>query len=529
MAASEFDLIAAINERLPAPGPRVRVPSGDDAAVVEPRAASAVTVDAIVDGVHFRLEDFGAAAVGRKALAAGLSDLAAMGAAQGEAYVVVGAPRDLPDDQLLGIADGPRRGGRARGGFDRGRRSGRLSRARRLGDRDWLRARRVTLRHPRGRQAARRRRGDRGAGRRCGRSRPAGGAGSGAARPGERPRAAPGPPARPGSRLQEGRPWPQRGRRAMIDVSDGLGADASHLADSSECRLEIDLDRVPIAEGVAERRRRPKGGTRAGRLGRRGLRAARHPAAGSPRGSRERGRGGGLEADRDRLRRPRARASPCGSPAAARSSRAASTRGAGPSPARAEPAPGALGLAGSAGSPLAARSGRRLGLVLIALAACGPRSPPGARACISGVSPARAAPARGPRPRRSRRPAPATRQASSASVTPIWPSASIRTQVVPDAESGVEAPGEIRRPGRPAAPARAAPARRRPAGRGRPGRGQQPGLQADRDQQRRDTGSPAQIPSVATTRQRAAPPGRRVGDGRRRRRAQRTQEEGDAQ
>ena len=91
---------------MPAPGPRVRVPSGDDAAVVEPRAASAITVDAIVDGVHFVLDSFGPEAVGRKALAAALSDLAAMGAAQGEAYVVVGAPEELSDEDLLGIADG---------------------------------------------------------------------------------------------------------------------------------------------------------------------------------------------------------------------------------------------------------------------------------------------------------------------------------------------------------------------------------------------------------------------------------------
>ncbi|HEY7267101.1 MAG TPA: AIR synthase related protein, partial [Solirubrobacterales bacterium] len=106
MPSSEFDLIAAINERMPAPGPRVRVPSGDDAAVVEPRAASAVTVDAIVDGVHFVLDSYGHAAVGRKALAAALSDLAAMGAAQGEAYVVVATPDELSDDGLLGVADG---------------------------------------------------------------------------------------------------------------------------------------------------------------------------------------------------------------------------------------------------------------------------------------------------------------------------------------------------------------------------------------------------------------------------------------
>src|SRR5262245_50409411 len=106
MPASEFDLIAAIAEVLPTRAERVRVPSGDDAAVVETDAPSAVSVDAIVDGVHFTLEAFGARAVGRKALAAGLSDLAAMGAAGGEAYVVVGAPAEMPDEAMLELASG---------------------------------------------------------------------------------------------------------------------------------------------------------------------------------------------------------------------------------------------------------------------------------------------------------------------------------------------------------------------------------------------------------------------------------------
>ena len=37
---SEFDLIAALVERLPPPGEAVRVGSGDDAAVTEPRAGA---------------------------------------------------------------------------------------------------------------------------------------------------------------------------------------------------------------------------------------------------------------------------------------------------------------------------------------------------------------------------------------------------------------------------------------------------------------------------------------------------------
>jgi thiamine-monophosphate kinase len=248
--SSEFDLIAAINQRLPAPGPRVRVPSGDDAAIVEPRAASAITVDAIVDGVHFMLDSFGPEAVGRKALAASLSDLAAMGASQGEAYVVVAAPEELSDEDLLGIADGLAEvavreevtiagGDLVRSpvlvvsvtavGYEPG--GTRFVTRRGAKPRDLVAvtgelggaAAAVEL------MEAGERRGD----------------------PADRGEGLLERQLDPTPRLREGRALAKAGATAMIDISDGLGTDARHLASASDCRLEIDLGRVPVADGVA--------------------------------------------------------------------------------------------------------------------------------------------------------------------------------------------------------------------------------------------------------------------------------------
>lgn len=92
----EFGLIDRITSGL-AEDPRVPVGPGDDAAVVSfGPSPVAVTCDVLVEGRHFRRDWSTAVDVGRKAAAASLADIAAMGGTTTALVVGFAAPADLP-------------------------------------------------------------------------------------------------------------------------------------------------------------------------------------------------------------------------------------------------------------------------------------------------------------------------------------------------------------------------------------------------------------------------------------------------
>ena len=103
---AELELIAAIERRLRARGDRVLRGPGDDAAVVRGGGIAVTSIDTVADGVHFRLGTHSPADVGHKALGQALSDLAAMGARPGEAYVSLALPSGFGDAEALELVDG---------------------------------------------------------------------------------------------------------------------------------------------------------------------------------------------------------------------------------------------------------------------------------------------------------------------------------------------------------------------------------------------------------------------------------------
>jgi thiamine-monophosphate kinase len=94
---SERELVARIRQQL-APAPDwLLLGIGDDAAVVEParNRVEVLSVDAIVEGIHFDRAFVPPEAIGHRALAVNLSDLAAMGAAPRLALLSMALPAAL--------------------------------------------------------------------------------------------------------------------------------------------------------------------------------------------------------------------------------------------------------------------------------------------------------------------------------------------------------------------------------------------------------------------------------------------------
>jgi thiamine-monophosphate kinase len=102
----EFGLIDLVNRSFTS-APHVLLGPGDDAAVV--RAADGrvvISTDLLVEGRHFRLDWSSAHDIGRRAAAANLSDIAAMGAAPTALVVGLAAPADLDASWVVELSAG---------------------------------------------------------------------------------------------------------------------------------------------------------------------------------------------------------------------------------------------------------------------------------------------------------------------------------------------------------------------------------------------------------------------------------------
>jgi len=212
-----------------------------------PREELVFTTDALVEDVHFRWRTTDARSLGGKSLAVNLSDVSAMGAKPLGCLLTLGVPEIVPPERLRGFIDGL------------------LARARTShcplvgGDTvrapHWLISVAVVGAVASGRALTR-------AGARAGDrifvTGELGGAaaglalleGPGAQTPGERRLARrqlrPSPPVAAGPALVS-----SRLARAAIDVSDGLAQDLGHVARESGLAAHVEIERVPLARGLA--------------------------------------------------------------------------------------------------------------------------------------------------------------------------------------------------------------------------------------------------------------------------------------
>jgi thiamine-monophosphate kinase len=192
----------------------------NDAAQIE---GVVVTQDALVEGVHFRLDWITWRDLGFRAAAVNLSDLAASGATPDGLIVSVGAPASTLVADVVELYEGIAEAGVRVLGGDTTRADSLLLSVTAIGRSDRV-------------------------------------PGRGGARPGDKlvvtgPLGAAGAAfrrqsfVRPPLRLDEGRRLAAHAH-AMLDLSDGIARDAGHVAARSGCRLVIDLDKIPLAPGA---------------------------------------------------------------------------------------------------------------------------------------------------------------------------------------------------------------------------------------------------------------------------------------
>jgi len=241
----EFDLIAALSPFLSGAEDDVLVGTGDDAAVLALGDRSiCLTVDVVVEDVHFRRSLSSLADVGWKAVAVNVSDVAAMAGRPSVAVVGLCRPASVASDEITelyqGMSEACQRWGLRLVGGDTVAADALALSVTVLGDLD-------------GGSGVRR------DGARAGDAVVVVGALGAAATALAQVAAGVEPdPAllaahrRPRALVEAGRALADHGATALIDCSDGLGRDLGHVCRASGLRARVEAERLPVADGVHE-------------------------------------------------------------------------------------------------------------------------------------------------------------------------------------------------------------------------------------------------------------------------------------